>query len=102
MKDYITRNPTLTVETVKEPPKAPADLDPVEVEALFDALNFRGESVVRDLAILQALAHGLRASEVSELDIGDYDGRRFDVTECEVGGATARCRLKPEAVAASR
>lgn len=99
VKDYITRNPTLTVEQVKEPPKAPADLDPVEVEALFDALSFRGESVVRDLAILHVLAHGLRASEVSKLDIGDYDRRRFDVTGAK-WGSDGKVPLKPEAVAA--
>ena len=99
VKDYVTRNPTLTVEQVKEPPKAPADLAPVEVEALFDAMSFRGESVVRDLAILHALDHGLRANEVSNLDIGDYDRRRFDVKDAK-WGSDGKVPLKPEAVAA--
>ncbi|MEO0646324.1 MAG: tyrosine-type recombinase/integrase [Cyanobacteria bacterium J06650_10] len=99
VKDYIMRNPTLTIEQMKEPPKAPSDLEPVEVEALFDALNFRGESVVRDLAILHVLAHGLRASEVSKLNVGDYDGRRLDVKDAK-WGSDGKVPLKPEAVMA--
>ncbi len=99
VKDYITRNPTLTIEQVKEPPKAPSDLEPIEVDALFEALNFRGASVVRDLAILHVLAHGLRAGEVSKLDIADYDGRRLDVKDAK-WGSDGKVPLKPEAVAA--
>ncbi|MEO0376407.1 MAG: phage integrase N-terminal SAM-like domain-containing protein, partial [Cyanobacteria bacterium P01_A01_bin.17] len=37
VKDYITRNPTLTVELVQEPPKPPADLAQGQVERALKA-----------------------------------------------------------------
>lgn len=63
VKDYISRNPTLTVELLKEPVKPPRDLADEAVSQLFETLSFRGRSEVRDRAILQVLSHGLRASE---------------------------------------
>ncbi|PZO11239.1 MAG: integrase [Leptolyngbya foveolarum] len=99
VKDYIPRNPTLTIEQVKEPPMPPKDLPQPEFDALFDALSYRGESEVRDLAILQVLSHGLRAGEVSKLNTEDYDGRRLDVLDAK-WGSDGKVPLKPEAIAA--
>ena len=99
VKDYITRNPTLTIEWVKEPAQPPRDLGKDQVKQLFTALAYRGSSEVRDRAILQVLSHGLRAREVSGLDIGDYDGRRLNVRNAK-WGSDGLVPLKPEAVAA--
>ena len=99
VKDYIPRNPTLTIEQVKEPPKPPKDLPQPAFDALFDALIYRGESEVRDHAILQVLSHGLRASEVSKLNTQDYDGRRLAVLEVK-WGSDGRVPLKPKAISA--
>ena len=99
VKDYISRNPTLTVEPLKIPPKPPQDLNKKEVGLLEDALSFRGESEVRDRAILHVLAHGLRASEVSALDIRNYDGKGVGVEDAK-WGSDGRVPLKPEAIAA--
>ncbi|NJN00071.1 MAG: tyrosine-type recombinase/integrase [Phormidesmis sp. RL_2_1] len=99
VKDYIERNPTLTIEMVKEPAKLPSDLADDQVSALFEALSYRGESEVRDRAILQVLSHGLRANEVCKLNVEDYDGRRLTVRGAK-WGSDGQVPLKPEAVAA--
>ena len=99
VKDYISRNPTLTVELLKIPPQLPKDLDDKEVGLLTDALSYRGESEVRDRAILHVLAHGLRASEVSALAIQNYDGKRLDIEDAK-WGSDGRVPLKPEAISA--
>lgn len=99
VKDYISRNPTLTIEPLKVAPKPPQDLDKKKVDALSNALAYRGESEARDRAILHALAHGLRASEVSKLDIQNYDGKRLDIQDAK-WGSDGRVPLKPDAIAA--
>ena len=97
VKDYITRNPTLTIEFLKEPAKPPRDLAEAQVNQLFEALAYRGDSEVRDRAILQVLSHGLRAREVYGLDISDYDGRRLRVREAK-WGSDGLVPLKPNAI----
>lgn len=97
VKDYITRNPTLTVELVQEPPKPPADLAQGQVDLLFDALKFRGESEVRDRAIMHVLGHGLRAREVCKLNIGDYQERKLNVRDAK-WGSDGLVPLKPDAM----
>ena len=99
VKDYISRNPTLTVEPLKIPPKPPQDLSQKEVSLLSDALGYRGELEVRDRAVLHVLAHGLRASEVSALDIRNYDGKGLGVENAK-WGSDGRVPLKPEAITA--
>ena len=99
VKDYIPKNPTLTVELLKDPAKLPQDLEPQQMVQLFDALDYRTTSAVRDRAILHVLDHGLRASEVCHLDIGDYDGRRLTVRQAK-WGSDGRVPLKPEATRA--
>lgn len=99
VKDYITRNPTLTVEQVKEPPKPPADLEKTEVDALFAALDYRGEAEARDRALLHVLRHGLRANEVCALNISNYDGKRLEVVGAK-WGSDGRVPLKSEAIMA--
>lgn len=84
-KDYIPRNPTLTLEKPKADPLVPQELKPSEVEALYTALAYRGETEARDRALLRVLEHGLRASEVSALDVGDYDGSQLQIRQAKAG-----------------
>ena len=98
VKDYIPRNPTLTVELLKEPAPLPRDLVEDQINQLFDALAFRGASEARDRAILHVLSHGLRAREVCGLDVSDYDGRRLLVREAK-WGSDGPVPLKPESIA---
>ena len=48
---------------------------------------------------MQLLSHGLRAGEVSALDIKDYDGRRLHILGAK-WGSDGKVPLKPEAVTA--
>lgn len=84
-KDYIPRNPTLTLEKPKADPQVPKELKAAEVEALYSALDYRGETETRDRALLAILEHGLRASEVSALNVGDYDGTQLQILKAKAG-----------------
>lgn len=80
VKDYISRNPTLPIiEQVKDTPKPQKDLSEPEFNALFEALSYRGESEVCNRTIMHVLDHGLRASEISALNVQDYNGKRLDI-----------------------
>ena len=46
-------------------------------------LEHRGESQSRDTELLAVLSHGLRASEVLGLNVGDYDGVRLTIREAK-------------------
>ncbi|CAA9563110.1 Mobile element protein [uncultured Synechococcales cyanobacterium] len=84
-KDYIPRNPTLTLEKPKADPLLPQELKAVEIEALYGALAYRGETEARDTALLRVLEHGLRASEVAALNVGDYEGNCLHIKQAKAG-----------------
>ena len=83
IKDYISKDPTLTLTKPKLKPPSPQELSEGEVESLFNAVALRGFHQVRDRALLRVLEHGLRASEVTALNIEDYDGKRLHITEAK-------------------
>ncbi len=84
-KDYIPRNPTLMLEKPQADPLLPQELSAAEVAALVGALEYRGETEARDRALLCVLEHGLRASEVAGLDVGDYDGQGLQIRQAKAG-----------------
>ena len=43
----------------------------------------RGRHAKRDTALLRVLEHGLRASEVTALNVKDYDGKRLQIVEAK-------------------
>ena len=69
------------MEKVPLPPAR--DLSAQEVAALHDALEYRGDFQMRDAALLAVLSHGLRASEVCGLNVGDYDGVRLTIRQAK-------------------
>ncbi len=71
--------PTQAVALEKVPLPPARDLSVQEMAALEVALGDRGATQLRDRAILAVLAHGLRASEVCGLNVGDYDGIRLHI-----------------------
>ena len=82
-KRYVTYNPTLNVEKVPAAPTETKDMEISAVRQLAEGLEYRGqrESLsVRDTAIFELLKHGLRATEVSNLNIGDYNGPSIQVS----------------------
>ena len=83
IKNYITKDPTLTLIKPKIQPPTPQELSELEVDALFAAIEKRGWHRTRDKALLRVLEHGLRASEITALDVKDYDGKRLHITEAK-------------------
>lgn len=80
---YINENPTAAVTIPPQKKPQPQHLSDSEVEALYEALLYRGEMQLRDQAILAVLEHGLRAEEVSKLNISDYDGERVTIRQAK-------------------
>ncbi|CAA9309908.1 Phage integrase [uncultured Leptolyngbya sp.] len=79
----VERNPAPSVSLEKLPLPPPRDLSPQELGALYEALAYRGETQVRDTAVLSMLGHGLRASEVCSLNVEDYDGVRLTIRQAK-------------------
>ena len=85
-KRYVTYNPTLNIEKVPATPTEAKDMEVAAVRQLADGLEYRGQREqlsVRDTAIFELLKHGLRATEVSTLNIGDYNGQAVQVSEAK-------------------
>ena len=86
MKAYpetIQHNPTPAVSLEKVPLPPPRDLSEPELVALYSALGQRGETKLRDTALLAVLSHGLRAGEVCGLNVSDYDGVRLTICKAK-------------------
>lgn len=96
---YISDNPTLAVSAPSEPEPASKELTDLQVKALYDALEQRGDLRFRDTALLASLSHGLRAEEASQLNIEDYDGKRLQIRVAKQG-STGRVPLDKAACAA--
>jgi integrase/recombinase XerD len=96
---YITENPTLAVSAPSEPEPESKELTELQVQTLYAALERRGQSRLRDTALLRVLSHGLRAEESSHLNIEDYDGKRLHIREAKQG-STGRVPLNKDARAA--
>ncbi|EDX82794.1 Phage integrase, N-terminal SAM-like domain protein [Synechococcus sp. PCC 7335] len=85
-KRYITYNPTLNVEKVPAAPTETKDIEVAAVRQLAEGLEYRGQREqlsTRDTAIFELLKHGLRATEVSKLNIGDYNGQAVQVSKAK-------------------
>ncbi|WP_017326884.1 site-specific integrase [Synechococcus sp. PCC 7336] len=68
-------------ESLPTPPAR--DLNESQVLALYEALQQRGSFRLRDSALVVVLAHGLRANEVEQLDVGHYDGVRLHIRQAK-------------------
>ena len=84
-KRHIERNPTLTIESIKSDPLEVKDIDVSIVHRLAEGLAFRGELYARDTAIFELLNHGLRAEEVSKLNVGDYGDHAVKIKDAKWG-----------------
>jgi integrase/recombinase XerD len=81
--EQIAHDPTTAVEMERVPLPPAKDLSEVEIAALYLALEERGETEVRDRALFAVLSHGLRAEEVVNLNVEDYDGVRLTIREAK-------------------
>jgi integrase/recombinase XerD len=81
---YAQSNPLEAVEIPRSPEPEGRNLEAYQVERLFAAIQARGETQERDVAILCLLFFcGLRASEVSALNVGDYNGVEVIIREAK-------------------
>ena len=92
--DSLSINPTSSV-ALNELPSPPAfDLLDCEVEALVTAIAQLPEArQKRDAALVAVLLHGLRATEVAALNLGDYDGIRLTIRKGKDDSGGRTCLL---------
>ncbi len=75
---YVDRDPTTEISLPKLTEPEANNLSDEQVQAI---LNVAMESSLpeRNMALLAVFGHGLRAQEVSNLDVGDFDGQRLKI-----------------------
>ncbi len=98
-RDYIRKDPMQLVEKPKPDPVQPQEWSGEEVERLLAATAERGQTAIRDQALLWVLLHGLRAREVEALNIEDFDGKRVQVKEAK-DDSVGQVPLLPDAAKA--
>lgn len=69
--DYVTADPTITVQLERLPEATSQDLDEDEVLKIYEAIAL-SKYPERDRAIFTVLLHGLRAEELCNLNVGNY------------------------------
>ena len=81
---YVKTDPTIAVDLPKLPEPEANNLSLETVEKIFTGIE-EIRNPERNLAIFGLLLHGLRASEVCGLNVGDYDGIRVDIKQAKAG-----------------
>ena len=81
---YVKADPTIAVDLPKILEPKANNLSMEVVEKIFEAIETI-RNPQRNLAIFGLLLHGLRASEVCGLNIGDYDGIRVEIKQAKAG-----------------
>jgi integrase/recombinase XerD len=79
---YISQNPMKAIVSPKLKQPQADNLNEDQINAIF-AAAMEIDPAERNLALLSVLRHGLRASEVSGLNLGDYDGERVYIREAK-------------------
>lgn len=69
--------PTAAVRFEKLGEPLPRHLSSEQMEAIFQAVDGEKDINLRDRALLAVLTHGLRAEDVSALNVGNFDGTRL-------------------------
>lgn len=77
---YVEFDPTTEVHTPKLKEPEAQNLTDAQVEQILEAAAATKQPE-RDLAIFAVLAHGLRASSITRLNLEDYDGERLHIRE---------------------
>jgi integrase/recombinase XerD len=82
---YVERNPSIAVDLPKLPEAKIDYLSDAQVAAIFQAAIEGKNLPERNVSLLWVLCHNLRASEVSALNYGDYDGMRLVIRQGKSG-----------------
>jgi integrase/recombinase XerD len=79
---YVSADPTIAIELPKLSEPEAQNLDDLTVEQILQAAS---DSSIpeRNITIVSVLLHGLRASEVVNLNLADYDGQRLNIREAK-------------------
>lgn len=81
---YVLENPMVAVSVPRPAAAESQNLEGFQVDALVKALESRGETAARDAAIVCLLFFaGLRANEVSGLNVGDFNGAEVIIKEAK-------------------
>jgi len=75
---YVSHDPTTEVARPKLKEPTAQNLKSDELEQVFQAAA-KSHLPSRNLALIWVLLHGLRAGEVSALNLSDYDGQRLTI-----------------------
>jgi integrase/recombinase XerD len=79
---YLDRDPTSEISLPKLVEPEANNLTDAQVQAILNAA-MESSLPERNMALLTVLGHGLRAQEVSNLNIGDFDGQRLKIREAK-------------------
>jgi integrase/recombinase XerD len=79
---YLDRDPTSEISLPKLVEPEANNLTDEQVQAILNAA-MESSLPERNMALLAVLGHGLRAQEVSNLNIGDFDGQRLKIREAK-------------------
>ncbi|WP_242541941.1 tyrosine-type recombinase/integrase [Leptolyngbya sp. Cla-17] len=79
---YVSINPTTEVDLPKLTEPEAQNLKDGEVQKIVEAA-LASSLPERNIALITVLLHGLRAEEVSMLNLEDYDGRRLRIREAK-------------------
>jgi integrase/recombinase XerD len=83
---FLEKNPAAALDIPVTPEAQGKNLESHAVQALFDALPSRGSAETRDRAILCLLVRaGLRAQEVSTLNVGHYNNVEVNIVQAKHG-----------------
>jgi integrase/recombinase XerD len=79
---YVSADPTIAIELPKLVEPEAQNLDDITVEQIIQAAS---DSSIpeRNITIVSVLLHGLRASEVVNLNLEDYDGQRLNIRQAK-------------------
>jgi integrase/recombinase XerD len=79
---YLDQDPTSEISLPKLLEPEANNLTDEQVQAILNAA-METSLPERNMALLAVLGHGLRAQEVSNLNIGDFDGQRLKIREAK-------------------
>lgn len=93
--EFIQSHPARTLELPEAPEPTAKDLSTQEVEWLYRAATL-SKLPERNTAIVSVLLHGLRAEEICNLNVADFDGVRLHIHKAK-RGSIGTVPLKPQA-----
>ncbi len=71
--------PTDAIDLERQPEPEADHIDGEDLTQIWQALELDEKTAIRDRAIIAVLSHGLRASEVSALNVEHWNGKRLKV-----------------------